>query len=246
MNQPTQTQIESWNKTQASRSPAEILSWSASTFPGRISFASSLGIEDQIITHFIAQEKLPIPVFTLDTGRLFPESYDVIAATKARYGIAMQVYFPNTAAVESLVAENGVDCYRNSIELRKACCGVRKMEPLRRALSNLDAWVCGLRREQGPTRAAVDEVAWDAGNKLVKINPLAGWTEAQMRAFVTAHNVPISPLHDKGFPSIGCACCTRAITPGEDPRAGRWWWEQPEQKECGLHMRDGKLVRIKQ
>lgn len=236
----TPADITAWNAAQTGRDPADILAWAASTFPGRVAFASSLGLEDQAITHLIATAKLPIPIFTLDTGRLFPETYDLIAATRARYGLDIRVLFPQTAAVEQYVTANGIDGYRRSVELRKACCGVRKIEPLKRALSGLDAWVCGLRRDQGVTRTAVAEVEWDGGNQLAKINPLAAWSEDRLRAFIAQHRIPVNVLHERGFPSIGCACCTRAIAPGEDVRAGRWWWEEPEHKECGLHNRPKK------
>ncbi len=229
----------------AGAAPERILAWAAERFPGRVAFASSLGIEDQVVVHHIATAGLPIPVFTLDTGRLFPETYDLIAATRERYGLPIRVYSPEAAAVETLVNEHGVDCYRQSVDLRKTCCGVRKLQPLKRALAGLEAWICGLRRGQGPTRAEVQELEWDAGNRLIKINPLAGWDAERVRAFALEHGVPVNPLHARGFPSIGCACCTRAIEPGEDERAGRWWWELPEQKECGLHFKDGKLVRAK-
>ncbi len=237
---PASADLAAWNAAQTGRDPADILAWAAQAFPGRVAFASSLGLEDQAITHLIATAKLPIPVFTLDTGRLFPETYDLIAATRERYGIDIRVLFPRTEAVEQYVAAHGIDGYRRSVELRKACCGIRKIEPLRRALSNLDAWVCGLRRDQSITRTAVAEVEWDAGNGLVKVNPLAAWSEGRLRAFIAAERIPVNVLHERGFPSIGCACCTRAIQPGEGIRAGRWWWEEPEHKECGLHNRPGK------
>lgn len=236
----TPADIATWNAAQAGRDPADILAWAATAFPGRVAFASSLGLEDQAITHLIATAQLPIPIFTLDTGRLFPETYDLIAATRERYGIAIRVLFPQTAAVEEYVAAHGIAGYRQSVELRKACCGIRKIEPLKRALSGLDAWVCGLRRDQGVTRTAVAEVEWDGGNRLAKINPLAAWSEERLQGFIAQHRIPVNVLHARGFPSIGCACCTRAIAPGEDIRAGRWWWEEPEHKECGLHNRPKK------
>lgn len=238
-------QIAAWQQANADRDPGDILAWAAVTFPGRVALASSLGIEDQVLTHLIATRKLAIPVFTLDTGRLFPETYDLIATTRERYGLTIRVYAPERADVEALVNREGVNCFRQSVELRKECCRIRKLVPLARALAGLDAWVCGLRRGQGPTRSAIAEVEADAGNGLVKISPLAGWSEECLNAFVAAENVPVNPLHARGFPSIGCAPCTRAVAPGEDPRAGRWWWEQPENKECGLHMKDGRLVRAK-
>lgn len=230
-------QAAAWSRELAGASAAQILQWAARTFGGRIAFASSLGVEDQALTHLIAGETPGLTVFTLDTGRLFPESYDLLAQTERRYGLKVRVYFPESDEVEQLVNAHGVDAYRKSVELRKECCRVRKVLPLRRALSGLQAWVCGLRREQAVTRREMAPVEWDAGNGLYKINPLADWTERQTWDFVKANNVPYHALHDRGFPSIGCACCTRAVQPGEDVRAGRWWWESPEHKECGLHAR---------
>lgn len=216
---------------------ADLLRASAERLPGKVAFASSLGLEDQVITHLIAENGLDIPVFTLDTGRLFPETYDLVARTEARYRIRIHVYSPETSELERMVAQHGIELYRHSVGGRKRCCEVRKLGPLHRALRGLDAWVCGLRREQAVTREDVAAVEWDGVNRLIKINPLHDWTEADVRTFVSENAVPYNPLHDAGFPSIGCAPCTRAVAAGEDPRSGRWWWEQPEQRECGLHSR---------
>ena len=235
--QHQERQAATWSAGLAGASAAETLRWAEATFPGQVAFASSLGLEDQVLTHLIAQATPIVPVFTLDTGRLFPESYDLLARTERCYKIKIRAYFPEANDVERLVNTHGIDAYRQSVELRKECCRVRKVEPLRRALSGLKAWVCGLRREQAVTRREMAPVEWDAGNGLYKINPLADWTESQVWEFIKANNVPYHPLHDQGFPSIGCACCTRAVNPGEDVRAGRWWWENPEHKECGLHLR---------
>lgn len=215
--------------------PVELLTAAAEQFPGRIGFASSLGLEDQVITHMIATHRLPIPVFTLDTGRLHAETHDLIARTESKYGIRIRVYAPDAADLERMVELHGINLFRDSIAARKRCCEVRKLAPLRRALSELDGWVCGLRREQSVTREGVSAVEWDEGNGLVKFNPLHDWTEEQVREFIAANDIPYNPLHDAGMPSIGCAPCTRAIEPGEDVRAGRWWWEDPEHRECGLH-----------
>ena len=230
-------QAAAWSRELAGAPAGRILQWAAETFSSRVAFASSLGVEDQALTHLIASETPALSIFTLDTGRLFPESYDLLVRTERRYRLKIRVYFPDSAEVEQLVNAHGVDAYRQSVELRKECCRVRKVLPLRRALSGLDAWVCGLRREQAVTRREMAPVEWDAGNGLYKINPLADWTERQTWDFVKANSVPYHALHDHGFPSIGCACCTRAVEPGEDVRAGRWWWESPEHKECGLHAR---------
>jgi phosphoadenosine phosphosulfate reductase len=231
-------------KHQAQSLDAEgLLELAAGMFGDRIALASSFGTEDQVLTDLLARNSLPVAVFTLDTGRLPQETYDLIDATRARYGIAVEVLFPDRADIEQLVGRGGVNLFRGSIEDRKACCHARKVLPLRRKLSKLDAWITGLRREQSITRQEVRRVEWDAANGLVKVNPLADWTAERVWDYIRRNNVPYSALHDQGYPSIGCAPCTRAVAPGQDIRAGRWWWEQPEHKECGLHVVDGKLVQ---
>ncbi len=206
------------------------------TFGSRVSFATSLGEEDQVITDMIARVAPGIEVFTLDTGRLFPETYELIAKTQKRYSkINFKIYYPDTKAVEEMVKAKGINLFYESVDNRKMCCGVRKVEPLRRALADKDAWIVGLRREQAVTRANMQPIEWDEANGKVKINPLIDWTLDQVRDYISRNSVDVNPLHRQGFVSIGCAPCTRAIKPGEDIRAGRWWWEQPEQKECGLH-----------
>lgn len=235
MKPPSPERLADWNRELAGTDADGILAWAAATFPARVALASSFGLEDQALIHLIASQQRDIAVFTLDTGRLFPETYELIAATRERYRIAIKIFVPDAITVEALVAEHGIACYRQSVALRKACCNARKVMPLQRALAPLDAWICGLRRGQGPTRSEVEPVIWDEANQRVKISPLAQWDEVRLREFLANNQVPVNPLHERGFPSIGCACCTRAITPGEDPRAGRWWWEEPEHKECGLH-----------
>jgi phosphoadenosine phosphosulfate reductase len=221
--------------------PAEaILAYAATRFAGRVAFATSLGLEDQVLTAMIAEAKIDIPIFTLDTGRLYPETYDLIERTVRRYDLPINVYFPSAAEVEKMVARNGVNLFRNSVFERQLCCETRKVKPLRRAQVNLDAWVCGLRSGQGATRQKVEPAEWDSGPGLYKINPLATWDEARVLDYVRAHDVPYNPLHDAGFPSIGCAPCTRAVPEGEDARSGRWWWESAEHRECGLHQRSGQ------
>ncbi|MCX7049156.1 MAG: phosphoadenylyl-sulfate reductase [Candidatus Sumerlaeota bacterium] len=212
-----------------------ILEWAIATFGARLAFATSLGLEDQILTEMIAAHRPETKIFTLDTGRLFAETYDLIRRTESRYGLRIQVYFPDAVSVERLAAAYGINIHRESVELRKECCRARKIEPLRRALHGMDAWICGLRREQSVTRKENAAVEWDEHNGLIKVNPLIHWTDNQVRAYIRDHRIPYHPLHDQGYASIGCACCTRAIEPGEDARAGRWWWEHPEHKECGLH-----------
>ena len=229
-------QIAAWQRALRQQTPETILRWAAAQFPGRVGLASSLGVEDQALTDMLARSGAEISVFTLDTGRLFPETYQLIEQTRARYGVSIQVLFPQSEAVEEMVNRHGVNLFMETVELRKKCCHVRKIEPLRRALKGLDAWMTGLRREQSITRHEVAVIEWDQGHGLVKLNPLAAWSEDQVWAYVREHNVPYNPLHDRGFPSIGCSSCTRAVQPGDDPRSGRWWWEQPEQRECGLHL----------
>lgn len=204
---------------------------------GKLVFSTSMGAEDQVITHMLSAME-PVPdIFTLDTGRLFYETYDLIEKTNSRYKISIRVMFPDREAIEKLVNEKGVNLFYYSVENRKACCAVRKIEPLRRALKAYDVWITGLRREQSPTRDDLHLVDWDDTLQIIKVNPLLEWSESQVWDYIQAHDIPYNPLHDKGFPSLGCKPCTRAIMPGEDIRAGRWWWEQPETKECGLHVK---------
>jgi phosphoadenosine phosphosulfate reductase len=205
------------------------------TAPGPVGFSTSLGLEDQAILHAIATAGAKIGVFTLDTGRLFPETIETIALSEQRYGLSIRVAAPEAAEAEALVARDGVMGFRLSIEARKACCEVRKVRPLRRALAGAGSWITGLRRGQSAGRGSLPFAAWDAEHRLVKINPLADWTLDRLEAYIAANDVPVNPLHAKGFPSIGCQPCTRAIRPGEDVRAGRWWWENEDGKECGLH-----------
>jgi phosphoadenosine phosphosulfate reductase len=176
-------------------------------------------------------------IFTLDTGRLFPETYSLLDKTNGHYGIKIGVFFPEYRAVEQMVSSEGVNLFYESIEKRKHCCRVRKLEPLSRAFTDLDAWICGLRREQSVTRTGAETVEWDEANGIIKINPLIDWTEGEVWDYIRKKRVPCNPLHDHGYPSIGCQPCTRAVEPGADPRSGRWWWESPEHRECGLHRR---------
>ncbi len=229
----------------AGRDASAILEWATRTFSGRIAFATSLGAEDQVILDMLSRANLQVDVFTLDTGRLFPETYDVLERSTERYGVPIRIAFPDTERVEGLVREHGINLFRKSPELRRQCCKVRKVEPLRRALSGKEAWICGLRREQSDARADVQPVEWDELNGMLKVNPLVDWSAADVWKYLRERDVPYNVLHDRGFPSIGCACCTRAIEPGESERAGRFWWEATEShKECGLHLTaDGRLVR---
>lgn len=199
--------------------------------------ANSLGAEDMVLTDLICTEKLDIENFSLDTGRLPPETYDLIAQVKEHYGLALTVYYPRHELVEAYVRDNGINAFYESVELRKGCCHVRKVEPLQRALAGKKAWITGMRAQQSATRQGLPVQAFDEANGLEKFNPLADWTEKEIWAYIKLNDVPYNALHDKHYPSIGCAPCTRAITVGEDIRAGRWWWENPESKECGLHVK---------
>jgi len=188
-----------------------------------------------VITHMIASLDNSGYIFTLDTGRLFPETYDLIQATEARYGIRIHVLFPDAARVEEMVSERGINLFYDSVENRKLCCGIRKTESLKRALQGNDVWISGLRREQSFARRETLPVEWDDQYRLYKVNPLAYWTTDQVWDYIRRNRVPYHPLHDRGFPSIGCQPCTRAVEPGEDLRAGRWWWEMDGHRECGIH-----------
>ncbi|HWE20308.1 MAG TPA: phosphoadenylyl-sulfate reductase [Hyphomicrobiaceae bacterium] len=210
--------------------------------PGPIAFSTSLGVEDQAVLHAICEAGVPVDVFTLDTGRHFPETLETIERSEQRYGLRIRVVAPDAAQVEALVAHDGIMGFRLSIEARKSCCDVRKVRPLKRALAGAGSWITGLRRGQSAGRSAVALATWDAEHRLVKINPLADWPLDRIEAYIAAHDIPVNPLHAKGFPSIGCQPCTRAIRPGEDMRAGRWWWETEDGKECGLHANPRRLV----
>ncbi|MFT3760792.1 phosphoadenylyl-sulfate reductase [Thauera sp.] len=206
---------------------------------GELTFANSFGAEDMVLTDLILANALPIEVFSLDTGRLPAETYTLMGEVEQRYGRKLKVFFPESASVENFVRSHGINAFYDSIELRKGCCGVRKMEPLRRALAGKKAWITGLRAAQSVTRSGLPLREFDQGNGLEKLNPLSDWSETEVWAYIRLNEVPYNALHDQFYPSIGCAPCTRAIALGEDVRAGRWWWEDPETKECGLHAKKG-------
>lgn len=231
------TKIERLNRELGNKSPEEVLRFFLNEYADRVALASSLSIEDQMLTDIIIKIRKDARIFTIDTGRLFAETYSLIDKTNLKYGIKMEVYFPESQPVEEYVRTNGINAFYESIEKRKACCNVRKIQPLLRALSTLDVWICGLRQEQSITRNGVQVVEWDEANNLLKVNPLTLFTEEQVWDYIRKNGVPYNTLHDKGFPSIGCQPCTRAVEHGEDIRSGRWWWENPEHKECGLHKR---------
>jgi phosphoadenosine phosphosulfate reductase len=215
-------------------SPIDGLAFLAEHFSGKVVFSTSLGQEDQVITQLITNNQIPIHIFSLDTGRLFPETLDLIARTENKYQSKIHVLYPERESVENLVEKIGINGFYDSVENRKACCYVRKVEPLKRALKGNSIWVTGLRAEQSANRSDMNKIEWDESNQIIKFNPLLDWTYEEMISYINNHNVPYNPLHDRGFVSIGCAPCTRSIMPGEDARAGRWWWEDSK-KECGLH-----------
>jgi phosphoadenosine phosphosulfate reductase len=238
--------------TQASRLCAELgtldlgrrLAALRSAIDGRIVFTTSFGLEDQAIGHAIFSQALAIEVVTLDTGRLFPETHQVWAETERRYGQKIRAFFPDHRKLEDLVGRQGVEGFRTSVDARLDCCGLRKVEPLARALAGAASWITGLRAEQSSGRAQMEFAEFDTARRLIKVNPLLDWTRVHLLEYVRAHRIPYNRLHDRGFVSIGCAPCTRAIVPGEPERAGRWWWEQEDKKECGLHLRrEGKSAR---
>ncbi|MFM9975629.1 MAG: phosphoadenylyl-sulfate reductase [Beijerinckiaceae bacterium] len=239
--------IEHLQSRLAALSPAARLAAFREAVPGRLVFTTSLGLEDQVLTHWIATQNLDIEIATLDTGRLFSETYTVWAETEERYGIRIKAMIPERPALEALVITQGPNGFYASIEARKACCHIRKIEPLNRLLSNASGWIAGLRADQSQARGDATLLSQDTARGLLKLNPLLDWNRDQVLAFAQASNVPLNALHARGFASIGCAPCTRALAPGESERAGRWWWESEAatSKECGLHVGpDGRLVRI--
>ena len=214
---------------------ADILQQITEKYPTTAAFSTSLSEEDQVITHYIFANNLPIRVFTLDTGRLFPETYAVLARTLERYGKKIEVYFPKHEGVEKLITEKGPSSFYTSLEDRKECCFIRKVEPLNRALAGVECWITGLRAEHSENRKTMPMVEMDEARNLLKVHPLTKWTTEEVKEEIKKHNIPYNILHDRGFVSIGCQPCTRAINPGDDFRAGRWWWENTDKKECGLH-----------
>ena len=214
----------------------EIVSWGINLFSKeRIILSSSLSLEDQVITDMLLHHEKDVRILVLDTGRNFQETYDVMQATMDRYSIRYEVYSPEASEIEELIKENGPNLFYKSIENRKLCCEIRKIRPLKRALSNVDAWITGLRREQSVTRTLVEPIEWDENFGIFKINPLYSWDMKRVKEYIKENEIPYNTLSDRGYLSIGCAPCTRAVLEGEDERAGRWWWETPEKRECGLH-----------
>lgn len=230
-----QQQVDTLNQTFKQFNLKESLIELANLFTNKVVFSTSFGIEDQVITHEIAINQIPISIFTLDTGRLFPETYTTWNTTIDNYNIQINTFYPNEISLQKFVTENGPNSFFESIQNRKSCCDIRKVEPLKRALYGQHIWITGIRAEQSNNRQLTDKFEWDGLNNIIKFHPLLDWSFEQVRDYVQKNHVIYNPLHDKGFVSIGCAPCTRAIKPGEDFRAGRWWWEENDKKECGLH-----------
>ncbi|WP_320035516.1 phosphoadenylyl-sulfate reductase [Halarcobacter sp.] len=230
-------EINELNEKFAKAEATQIIEYFIKEYGRDAALSSSLGAEDQVLTDMILKTNKEANIFTLDTGRLHPETYDVMDATNLKYGVKLNVFFPEVVQVEELYQTQGVNGHFESIENRKRCCNIRKIEPLKRALKPLKVWITGLRAAQSVTRTDTPIVEWDENFKVIKVNPLINWSEEEVWDYIKTNNVPYNKLHDKGFPSIGCAPCTRAIKDGEDVRAGRWWWENPEHKECGLHVK---------
>jgi phosphoadenosine phosphosulfate reductase len=228
--------VTSYRETFKNMTPGEMLSLALTNHPGKVVFSTSLSAEDQIVTHMLSELMENPDIFTLDTGRLFYETYDLLDKTNKHFGINIRLVFPDSEAVERMVNQNGINLFYESVAKRKLCCNVRKIEPLKRALKGNEVWITGLRSEQSPTRNDMQFAEWDAVHHIIKINPILAWTESEVWDYIKAHNIPYNALHDQGYPSLGCKPCTRAVKAGEDIRAGRWWWEQPETKECGLHL----------
>ena len=213
----------------------ELLIKIAETFGDKAAFSTSLSWEDQVISHYIFSNNLPIRVFTLDTGRIFPETYSVLNSTRERYKKNIEVFFPNTEKVQELVTKKGASSFYESLENRKECCFIRKVEPLNRALEGVECWITGIRSAHSENRSQLPVIDRDEQRNIYKVNPLSAWSLEEVKAVISQFNIPYNVLHDRGFVSIGCQPCTRAIREGEDFRAGRWWWEQSDKKECGLH-----------
>ena len=218
----------------------EVISYFLKNFRERIAFSSSFGAEDQVLTDIILKIDRSAQIFTLDTGRLPQRTYDVMQRTNLRYETKIRVYFPDSREIEELYFKQGFNGFYDSVENRKECCRVRKIAPLRRALAGVDVWITGLRAEQSQTREGMQMLEWDEANGVIKLNPLINWSESDVWEYIREKSIPYNALHDEGYPSIGCEPCTRAIKEGADIRSGRWWWENPEHKECGLHIKEKK------
>ena len=238
--------INDLKKELAGKEIAKQLQYIIDRFPGEVIFSTSFGLEDQAITHFIASNNLPIKIFTLDTGRMFTETYTTWSSTVEKYPLTISAFYPEAQSLQEFISAKGPNSFYETVDNRKQCCFIRKVEPLQRALKGYKIWITGIRAEQSNNRHDMQIVEWDEVNQIIKIHPLLSWTWGQVKQYISRNNVPYNPLHDKGFVSIGCAPCTRATKPGEDFRAGRWWWEDASQKECGLHINAPEKETIKQ
>jgi len=236
MAQKVQTQLDHIISGTSGQTIKNALEFLVKEFPGQVTFSTSFSFEDQLITHEILSNDLPITIFTLDTGRLFAETYSVWNSTNEKYNTRVKAYYPDQSSLEEYVQLKGPNAFYESVENRKQCCHIRKVEPLKRALAGNKVWITGLRAEHSPDRNTLDQAEWDESNQLFKFHPLLHWTTEEVKDEIKRNHIPYNPLHDKGFISIGCAPCTRAVRPGEDFRAGRWWWEDASKKECGLHV----------
>lgn len=241
MSNPLQNQVSRLAEIAKLYSIEDVISRLANEFPGEVTFSTSFSYEDQLITDKILSNNLPVNIFTLDTGRLFEETYSCWSATNERYQTKIKAYYPDHNLLEPFVAEHGPNSFYESVDQRKACCFVRKVEPLKRALKGNSIWITGIRAEHSNNRHDMTQIEWDEGNQIIKYHPLLQWTTEEVKDYINKYNVPYNILHDRGFVSIGCAPCTRAIKPGEDFRAGRWWWEDNTKKECGLHVHQQAL-----
>ena len=242
MNDTTQQDITRITHLLSGLSIRDAISALIQQFPGQVTFSSSFSFEDQVITHEILHHQLPVSIFTLDTGRMFAETYSVWNSTNEKYNTHIKAYYPQHASLEAFIADKGPNSFYESVDNRKQCCFIRKVEPLKRALAGKAVWITGLRAEHSPDRKDLPMIEWDESNQLIKFHPILHWTTEEVRQYIRENQVPYNPLHDKGFVSIGCAPCTRAIRPGEDFRAGRWWWEDASKKECGLHVHEEKAT----
>lgn len=234
--QTLETQLAKFERLIDNSNPLLTLRTIAEAWPRQVVLSTSFSGEDQVITHLVAANEIPIDLFTLDTGRLFPETYSTWTATLEKYGVPITAYYPDAQQLQQFVVAHGPNAFYESVDHRKTCCHIRKVEPLQRALRNRKVWITGIRAEHSPNRHDMPQIEWDAANEVFKFHPLLHWTTAHVTAFIHEHSIPSNPLYQKGFVSIGCAPCTRAIQPGEGFRAGRWWWEDADKKECGLHI----------
>lgn len=233
-------QVDELNDKLKFRSPEEIIEYFANNYPGKVTLGSSMGAEDQVLIDMVYKIKKDISIFTLDTGRLFPETYELIDKTSKKYKLQIKIFFPDRTQVEKMVNNKGINLFYDSIENRKLCCNIRKIEPLKRALPGYKVWINGLRKDQSLIRFDTKLVDWDDKHQITKVSPLLNWTEKDVWSYIRENNVPYNELHDKGYPSIGCRSCTRAVQEGEDFRSGRWWWEDSGHTECGLHVNEDK------